>query len=144
MMTRVLHIAIANPAHAPYGQAAKQALERAGLWSRVESKLVYGGNVEQALQYARSGNADLVITARSLIPEGQAVDPRLYDPIRQAAAVVKGSKNEAIARRFLECLKLPARAPPFASAAPSDSSSDREPEPEDRWEFDQTVPGDEP
>src|SRR6185295_2157852 len=38
----VLHVAIANPGHAPYGAAARQALERAGLWSKLTGKIVYG------------------------------------------------------------------------------------------------------
>src|SRR5262249_37261224 len=50
MSDQVSHIAIANPAHAPYGMAARQALEKAGLWNRVQSKLVFGENVQQALQ----------------------------------------------------------------------------------------------
>src|ERR1041385_1673399 len=47
----VQRIAIANPDHAPYGLAAKQALQSAGVWDRVQSKLVYGDNIRQTLQY---------------------------------------------------------------------------------------------
>ncbi len=101
---KVRHIAIANPAHAPYGLAAKEALEKAGLWTQLQPKLVFGENVQQALQYAKSGNADVVITARSLVPDGEAVDPRLYSPIQQAAAVVKGASHESVARDFLRFL----------------------------------------
>ena len=103
----VRHIAIANPAHAPYGKAAKEALEKAGLWDRLQPKLVYGENVQQALQFAKSGNAEIVITAHSLIPDGDLVDPKLYSPIRQGAAVVKGAAHEATARAFLQFLGSP-------------------------------------
>jgi molybdate transport system substrate-binding protein len=51
----VQRIAIANPDHAPYGLAAKQALQSAGVWDRVQPKLVYGDNIRQTLQYAQTG-----------------------------------------------------------------------------------------
>jgi molybdate transport system substrate-binding protein len=103
---RVTHLAIANPAHAPYGRAAKQALERAGLWERIEGKVVYGENVRQAMQYAASGNADVVVTAWSLVREkgGALVEATLHDPIEQGAAVVKRSAKVKAAERFLEFL----------------------------------------
>ena len=104
---KVRHLAIANPAHAPYGIAARQALEKAGLWSRVQPKLVYAENVQQALQFAKSGNADAVITARSLVPDGELVDPQFYTPIQQGAAVVRGAAHEAVARSFLLFLLSP-------------------------------------
>src|SRR5438552_4416229 len=54
---RVRRIAIANPAHAPYGLAAQQALQSARLWAAVQSRLVYGENIQQALQFVQSGSA---------------------------------------------------------------------------------------
>jgi hypothetical protein len=67
--------------------------------------------------------------------------PRCGSTLRLIAAI----EDPAIARRILECLGLPARAPPIAPPALSDSSSSgREPEPGERSEFDQTVPGDDP
>src|SRR5215218_441568 len=59
----VMRIAIANPDHAPYGLAAKQAVQSAGLWERVQPKLVYGDNIRQALQYAQTGNVEVAIVA---------------------------------------------------------------------------------
>lgn len=59
--------AIANPAHAPYGQRAKEALQYAGLWERVKDKLVIGENVAQAAQFAISGAAQGGIVAHSLL-----------------------------------------------------------------------------
>src|SRR5688572_18763291 len=46
---RVRRVAIANPAHAPYGRAAEEALRSAGLWDALKPKLVYGENIRQAL-----------------------------------------------------------------------------------------------
>jgi molybdate transport system substrate-binding protein len=75
--SRVVHVAIANPEHAPYGRAAVAALRAAGLYDRVQPKLVYGENVAQALQFAGSGAADAGIIALSL-----ALTPSLKDRAR--------------------------------------------------------------
>jgi molybdate transport system substrate-binding protein len=53
---RVRRIAIANPQHAPYGLAARQALEAAGLWATLEPKLVFGENVSRLRSSCRSGS----------------------------------------------------------------------------------------
>jgi len=62
---RITKIAIANPEHAPYGHAAKEAMQHVGVWDAVSAKVVYGENVQQALQFAQSGNADVAIVALS-------------------------------------------------------------------------------
>jgi molybdate transport system substrate-binding protein len=62
----VQRFAIANPEHAPYGQAAKEALQRAGLWSAIERKLVYGENISQAAQYASTSATQGGIIAYAL------------------------------------------------------------------------------
>ena len=62
----VKHVAIANPEHAPYGRAAVAAMRTADVYEAVRPKLVYGENVEQALQFAQSGAADVGIVALSL------------------------------------------------------------------------------
>ena len=102
---RVLHIAIANPEHAPYGVAARQALENRGLWKRIEPKIVYGENVREALQFAESGNAEAVITSWTLLKgRGTLLPDSWHAPIRQAGAVVKSSSQPAAARDFLKFL----------------------------------------
>jgi len=58
--------AIANPEHAPYGVAARQALESVGLWAAIRPRLVLGENVAQAARYALSGDTRGGIVARSL------------------------------------------------------------------------------
>lgn len=100
----VKHIAIPNPEFAPYGVAAKKALQTRGVWKQIESKLVYAENVRQALQYADSRNADAVITSWTLLKDrGVLIPAEWHDPIRQAAAVVKSSGNP-FARAFLAFL----------------------------------------
>jgi molybdate transport system substrate-binding protein len=102
---QVLHLAIANPDHAPYGVAARKALETQGLWREIQPKIVYGENVRQAMQFAESGNADAVITSWTLlIGRGILLPAEWHDPIRQAGGVVKGSSQAAVARQFLKFL----------------------------------------
>ncbi len=104
---QVKHVAIANPAHAPYGAAAKQALQSQGLWQKVEPKIVYGENVAETFQYAQSGNADAAIVSDSLVfDKGGIVLPgSWHQKIAQSGAVVAGSKKDAEARKFLRFLR---------------------------------------
>ncbi|MGH7297022.1 MAG: molybdate ABC transporter substrate-binding protein [Polyangiaceae bacterium] len=104
---RIAKIAIANPDHAPYGRAARQAMERAGVWTTVRPKVVYGENVQQTLQFAQSGNADVAIVALSLatVTPGQSaqIPTGLYDPIDQAmVACVHGEAGQAAGRKFIQ------------------------------------------
>lgn len=103
----VKHIAIANPEHAPYGKAAKEALTRAGLWTELEAKIVQAENVRQALQFAQTGNADAALVALSLVVKDDtgvtlAVDPQLHGPIEQTLVVCRRGKNAGGAQRFAE------------------------------------------
>jgi molybdate transport system substrate-binding protein len=101
---RFRRIAIASPEHAPYGRAARQALESAGVWAAVEPRLVYGANVLQALQFAQSGNADVAIVARSLaLASGGRfvpIDPSAHRPLVQALTVCARGAAVAPARAF--------------------------------------------
>ncbi len=51
--SRVRHVAIANPVHAPYGRAAEQALRKAGIWEALRPKLVFGENIRHTLQFVQ-------------------------------------------------------------------------------------------
>jgi molybdate transport system substrate-binding protein len=103
--TQVRHVAMANPAHAPYGAAAKQVLERQGFWTSVEPKLVYGENVRQALQFAESRNADAVLTSWTLLKgRGVLLPAEWHDPIRQTGAVVRSSRAPDAAAALLRFL----------------------------------------
>jgi len=112
---RVRRIAIANPAHAPYGRAAVAAIRHEQLYDRVQSKFVLGENISQTAQFAHSGNADvgLIALALALSPSLKAagswvdVPVAFYPPIEQAAVVVASSKQKDLARRFVESLKQP-------------------------------------
>lgn len=106
---RFKRIAIANPEHAPYGKAAKQALEASGLWEPLQPRLVLGDNVRATLQFAQTGNVDAAIVALSLsvaTDGGSAlpIDQALHQPLDQALVVCAGgdAKQTAQARLFAE------------------------------------------
>ena len=108
-------VAVANAEHAPYGRAAKAAIEKLGLAEALKSKLVVAENIAQTAQYADSGNADV-----GLISLTSALTPRLsgdgkyvlvpedsYPPLLQGAVVIKQAPAAEEARQFLEFLLSP-------------------------------------
>lgn len=107
----VTRIAIANPDHAPYGLAARQALESAGIWESVKPKLVYGDNIRQTLQYAQTGNVEVAIVALSLSKESHGrwslIPEELHKPLDQGLGIMKSTKNEQSARAFATFLTGP-------------------------------------
>lgn len=111
---RIQRFAIANPEHAPYGRAARAALQRAGVWEKLQGKLVLGENVAQAAQFATSGSAQGGIIAWSLArsPEvaklGTAalIPESWHPPLRQRMALTRKAGDEA--RRFYDYLQQPA------------------------------------
>lgn len=100
----ITHIAIANPEHAPYGVAAKEALISAGVWEAIEDKIVYGENVRQTLQFIQTGDAQVGIVALSVanVPEvtWTLLDDSLHNPLDQALAVVASSSHQEEAKEF--------------------------------------------
>jgi molybdate transport system substrate-binding protein len=102
---RFARVAIANPEHAPYGQAAKEALQHAGIWEAVSPKLVFGENVRQTLQFAETGNVEAAIVALSLaiVTKGgqyTLIEEGEHAPIDQALVVCRHGKNAEAGRRF--------------------------------------------
>lgn len=101
-------IAIANPKHAPYGKRAEEALKAAGVWEKVEGKLVYGENVAQAAQFVQTGNAQAGIIALSLAfsPElakqgsYALISDRLHQPLEQGFIVTKRATDNSLAQAF--------------------------------------------
>jgi molybdate transport system substrate-binding protein len=101
-------IALAKPELAPYGFAARESLQRLGIWDQVQPRIVYADNINMAKQYGVSGNADAVFTAYSLVMKegGRAikVDGGLHRPIDQALGIVAASKHPEAARQFADFL----------------------------------------
>ncbi len=106
-------LAIANPELAPYGAAAKQALEKLALWDRFKDRIVMGETIGQAHAMVASGNAELGFVALSsvLSPRTETkgsrweVPPDLYAPIRQDAVLLSRAAGNAAARGFLAFLR---------------------------------------
>jgi molybdate transport system substrate-binding protein len=109
----VKKIAIADPRHAPYGQAAVAALTAEGIYKDVSPRIVTGENISEALSFALSGAADAAIAAKSLAlsPAGRAqtkfvaVPASEYPPIEQAMVVLQSSKNQSAAMKFESYMK---------------------------------------
>lgn len=129
----VRHVAIANPAHAPYGRAAERLLRNLHLYDRLAPKLVIGENVAQTAQFVISGNAQVGIVSRSqgLVAARRGAfrmwePPSDYPPITQGAVVLSHSRNRDAARSFLEYLSSPEASRilaqyGFSGAAPGQS-----------------------
>jgi molybdate transport system substrate-binding protein len=100
----VLVEAIANPEHAPYGMAAREALITIGIWDAIQHKVVFGENIADTLRYGETGNVDVAIVALSLalLTEGRwfLIEESLHEPIDQALAVIAGTEHEEAARAF--------------------------------------------
>lgn len=107
----VKNIAIANPEHAPYGLAAKEALIKAGVWEKVKHKLVYAENIRTALKYIQTGDAEAGIVALSIANAPEAaytpIDEAIHSPITQAVAVLKNSTHKNEAASFIKYVNGP-------------------------------------
>ncbi|WP_373231827.1 molybdate ABC transporter substrate-binding protein [Cohnella sp.] len=108
---QIKKIAIANPDHAPYGLAAKQALQKAGLWDQLQDKLVFGKNISETLTFITTGNAEAGIIAQSIVKEDETrfrlIDTSLYEPLNQSIAVIKDTREEELARQFVAYVNEP-------------------------------------
>ncbi|TVR11380.1 MAG: molybdate ABC transporter substrate-binding protein [Phormidium sp. GEM2.Bin31] len=100
----VQRVAIANPNHAPYGTAAREALQAAGLWEALQPKLILGENISHTQQYAMTGNVDVAIAALSISVEkpGQwvLIPDGLHNPLEQMLAVPKNAPHPQEAKQF--------------------------------------------
>jgi molybdate transport system substrate-binding protein len=104
----VRRIAIASPELAPYGRAAKAALQQAGLWDRLQQKLVYGENVAQTMQFVESGNAQVGLVSRAHVkerPNGWVLPAGSYPALEQGAIVTARGKAHPAAARYLSFLR---------------------------------------
>jgi molybdate transport system substrate-binding protein len=108
-------IAIANPEHAPYGRAARAAMQAAGVWDGVQARLLLAENIAQAAQYVQAGGADAGVIAKSLavVPAmrttGRSVDvPQdSYPPIIQGGVILPWARSRKAAFAVREALLAP-------------------------------------
>jgi len=112
----VKKVAIANPQHAPYGQAAVAAMRKQNVYDRLKDKLVLGENISQTASFVVSGSADAGIIALALVlspnmrDKGRyvAIPDSDYPPIEQACVILGRSKNKETAVQFLSFLRTAA------------------------------------
>jgi molybdate transport system substrate-binding protein len=105
------HIAIANPDLAPYGAAAREVLERRGLWEALRDRIVQGQDIGQTYSFVYTGSAELGFIAYSQIVRGDdtpiagsfwLVPDELHAPIEQQAVLLE---DAPAARAFLDFVK---------------------------------------
>ncbi|PPS45966.1 molybdate ABC transporter substrate-binding protein [Chroococcidiopsis sp. TS-821] len=101
---QIQRVAIANPDRAPYGVAAREALQSAGIWEELQPKLVFGENIRQTQQYAETGNVDVAIAALSISVNKPGkwtlIPDDLHQPLEQMLAVPKSARHPELAKQF--------------------------------------------
>ena len=104
-------ISIAKPDLAPYGRATIEALRALHLWTQVEGKVIYAQNVSQARQFAATGNAEVAFIPQALYKTGEGriieIEEHLYRPLNHSIAVIKDSRQQDAAQRFLSFVLSP-------------------------------------
>jgi molybdate transport system substrate-binding protein len=108
-------VALGNPAVAPYGLAAEEAMRTAGVLEAVKGKWVLGESVGQAAQFALGGAAQAAFLPLSLAlaPPLSTLGRHLllpassHRPIEQAGVIVKGAREPELARAFVAWLLGP-------------------------------------
>lgn len=106
-LLRHQRVVMAQPKHAPFGQAAKAYLEQQQIYDQVEPNLVYSENVAQAVHMVHSGAVDFGFVALSVIPLEEQSEARMYriplenkETLRQTHAVLKSAKDHDVASKF--------------------------------------------
>lgn len=101
-------LALADPQAAPYGKAAVETMTALGLYDALESKIVWGENISQTLQFVESGNAELGFVAASQVlgkAEQWLVPADLHAPIAQGAVLLEEGADNPAAVEFLAFLQ---------------------------------------
>lgn len=114
--SRLTGLAIANPAHAPYGLAAQQALQHLGLYAQLQPKLAVAENIAQTAQFAESGNAQAGLISLTIASSEHfrslgtfvRIPTDAYAPIQQSGVILKSSHQQKLAQNFLYWLTSPA------------------------------------
>ena len=116
---KITRIAIANPKHAPYGKRAEEALKSAGLWDKLQPKLVFGENISHTAQFVQTGNAQVGIIALALAVNPELankggyylISDKLHAPLEQGYIITKRAAGNRLAKKFADYMAAkPARA----------------------------------
>jgi molybdate transport system substrate-binding protein len=110
---RYRRIAMANPETAPFGVAARQTLQRIGVWTLERDRVVTGENVAQTVQFTLAGGVDagFIPESYALLPDVAAagryipIPAAWHDPLAQTMVLLHRAGPEA--RRFFEFLRSP-------------------------------------
>lgn len=110
---QVKKIAIANTQTAPYGAAAKKALEKSGMWDSLQTKLVNAQDIAQSFQYASTSAVDAGFCAMSATVSAEGKKGCFFvineaPEIIQSACLLKRTTNRAAVEKFVEFLNSPA------------------------------------
>ena len=107
-------IGIAEPHNAPYGAAAQQVLTTLGLWDKLnqDKKLAVGENINQAWQFAATGNVDMAFVALSQVISSDVITgsywlppQAMYAPLDQDAVILARTEKRATAEAFMSWLR---------------------------------------
>lgn len=111
----VQKIAIANPAHAPYGEKAKQTMESLGMYEGLKSKFVMGENISQTAGFIESGGADIGFIALSLAKaptiantpynKYYLIDKKLHKPLEQGYGITKLGSTKSLSKKFYDFME---------------------------------------
>lgn len=112
-------IAVGDPAAVPAGQYGRQTLLALHLFDKMGTKIVFAKDVRQVLTYVETGNADAGLVygtdakSSSKVKVVATAPESSHDPILYPAAVIKGSRNQAAALKFVDFLSAPAASAIF-------------------------------
>jgi len=106
---RFAHLAIADPATAPYGAAAVAVLRELRVYDALAPKLVLGESVGQTFAFVKSGAAELGFVALSQVARESGgsrwlVPEELHPPLVHQAVLLSRAKDDAAALAFLRSL----------------------------------------
>jgi molybdate transport system substrate-binding protein len=108
-------IAIGNPAIAPYGKAAAETLNKAGIYETVKPKIVLGESITQVNTYIVTGVVQAAFTTLSLVKDAnnktplywKIINPKTYSPIEQGMVLLKHAEHNTQAEKFYSYILSP-------------------------------------
>lgn len=106
-------LSIANAKLAPYGRAAVQTMQKLGVLSIIEPRVVQGESITQAHQFVTTGNAQLGFVALSQvwdsgkIKSGSAwlVPEAMHEQLKQDVVLLNPGKESQAASALIDYLK---------------------------------------
>jgi len=111
------HVALADPAHAPYGVVAEDVMKSLGVLDKLRPLFVMGENISQTYQFVSTGNAELGFVGLAQVIDvnsgkigsgsGWIIPDNLHSPFRQMAVLLKTGAENPAALALVDFLKSP-------------------------------------